>query len=1148
MKKLLAIVLTVTLLLSSVLVAIPVNAAGETEPTRALPVALENGYTPEGTEITDKDDFYAKIHTGGKYYLSQDLVLDRRTTAIAENTVLDGNGHTITYTGTQALFGWAKNITIKNLIFTGSVTVNAGSGSIYNESTLTNGFEGPNNVISNVYSDCSLTLTGESGGSLSFAGGLYGKAGDGGSCVNFSDVIVEGDITVSENISVDSLGGIIGYVNGTPADFKMTNCKYSGTITANKTYNLGGLVGRIAEGTGMATFKDCVNEANLTNNTQNGTALSYTGGVVGYLGVGASFTDCTNRGLIAQNNAKGGVGGIVAYSSRGLTLLNCDNLAAASDSAAEIRISYASVGGDHRGAGGIVGTVNGGSVSATNCDNRAAIAYTSPAEGNTGDVCLQMGGIIGRVNNGGDITIANCTNTGDITSNSAKAGWDGAGGMLGTVADRSSASTYSISNCVNTGNVSVPGCAGGMFGNTIKQNHTDISIAFSNCLNYGDVTSAGTSAGGIAASIYVTGGSSAYKMSINNCVNAGDVTSNCTRGDVVIGKVAGILAMYKSHGERANITIEDENVPSITNCVNAGAVYSSHWTAHRPGNVWNGNAAGILAYLWSPIKVENCVNMGSVATANNDPAYYYGAFPITQCYETQGDGMENKFDTTLLSANGNIYLEGTCLQVGLLGDKITDSTSADKATVYAKLKTLNTYGYSTAAVEAEIGIFNNSMVQSEYLPSTWTAYSGAVEAARETLATYIQTAPLSRYQYQLNDAETAVVNAKAALVKKADFYKAITDAIAATDGLVEDDYTKGSWANLQLAINAGNSLMTQVSEDATAVANAAAAITAAQGALIDAGLLGDIYDAQARADALTEENYTAASWATMEEKYAAAQDVIDNYSDDLEKIEIAAKDLNDAIDALIDISELKNAIATTIDEEKYYTEDSYAGYTSKLEAANTALTATSQDDVDTAKNELLAAIDALEHKLTNEDQLGDVAEKIEVSNTLNESYYTEETWNEFADALARVEALNANSTMVEVDAAMSALALAESKLVKSEASASDYEILEGLINSAYELEAEDYVADTYNALMEKVYAAEALSDAETKETIEAAIADIEEAFELLVKAPEADTAEEELEAKIEGLSARDKIAVAIASKRKPAQSNKNLSAIVDALA
>ena len=40
MKKLLAILLTVTIVLSTVLVALPTSATGETENTRALPVAL----------------------------------------------------------------------------------------------------------------------------------------------------------------------------------------------------------------------------------------------------------------------------------------------------------------------------------------------------------------------------------------------------------------------------------------------------------------------------------------------------------------------------------------------------------------------------------------------------------------------------------------------------------------------------------------------------------------------------------------------------------------------------------------------------------------------------------------------------------------------------------------------------------------------------------------------------------------------------------------------------------------------------------------------------------------------------------------------------------------------------------------------------
>ena len=451
------------------------------------------------------------------------------------------------------------------------------------------------------------------------------------------------------------------------------------------------------------------------------------------------------------------------------------------------------------------------------------------------------------------------------------------------------------------------------------------------------------------------------------------------------------------------------------------------------------------------------------------------------------------------------------------------------------------------ALSNEIMIFANNMAEIDYLPSTWAAYAAEVEEAREIMATFDRAAKLSRYQYQVNDAEMAVVNAKAALVKKVDFYKPITDAIAATESLVEENYTRGSWANLQLAINAGNSLMVQISEDATAVANAATAIANAQGDLIDATVLGPIYDAQYIVENLNSEDYTAASWAVVTEKYNAATDVINNYSADEAKINEAATNLENAIDALIYIKELKEAIATTVEDSKYYTEDSYAEYTAKLEAANTALTATAQTDVDTAKDNLLTAIDGLKYMVANEQELENAEIAIEAADAEVENYYTEDTWNEFADALAAVKALDANSTKLEVDTAMAALELAQSKLVKAGANEDDYAALESVIDYVESLDSEDYVADTWNTVAAAVESALALSDSETREDVEAARFAIEDALKLLVETPD-DNAEEDLDEKIDNLDAKGKLAVALVSKRNAAQSNKNMSAIVDALA
>lgn len=120
------------------------------------------------TEISDQSGLTAMANTAGSYKLMADITLSDWTPVnLASGTTFDGNGHTITLTGT-ALFNQASsNSTINNLILDGTVTSSSSVGSL---AIICNA------TVRNCASYTDVTYTG-TGGSYwpDYAGGLIGS-------------------------------------------------------------------------------------------------------------------------------------------------------------------------------------------------------------------------------------------------------------------------------------------------------------------------------------------------------------------------------------------------------------------------------------------------------------------------------------------------------------------------------------------------------------------------------------------------------------------------------------------------------------------------------------------------------------------------------------------------------------------------------------------------------------------------------------------------------------------------------------------------------------------------------------------------------------------------------------------------------------
>lgn len=104
------------------------------------------------------------------------------------------------------------------------------------------------------------------------------------------------------------------------------------------------------------------------------------------------------------------------------------------------------------------------------------------------------GGIVGTVRDGGDSTVKNCCNTGNITTESGAVG--GIIGHLDTTRSGYVTVNVTIENCYNTGNIKAQDSVGGIVGRA-QDGHRIL-----NCYNSGLITSSDdNSAGGIAGAV-----------------------------------------------------------------------------------------------------------------------------------------------------------------------------------------------------------------------------------------------------------------------------------------------------------------------------------------------------------------------------------------------------------------------------------------------------------------------------------------------------------------------------------------------------------------------------------------------------------------------------------------------------------------------
>ncbi|MDR0596706.1 MAG: fibronectin type III domain-containing protein [Clostridiales Family XIII bacterium] len=270
--------------------------------------------------------------------------------------------------------------------------------------------------------------------------GYIGAAVSGTVAGNVHDLTVAGTVKGKQYV-----GGIAAYNNGTIE--RVTN---AAIIVATGNYS-GGITGYMGSST------------NVRNATNDGsvTGVNYTGGIVGNM-AGGNVRNAVNNGAVVAALYTGGIAGYVAAAGRVSNSVNNG----AVEGTAEV--------------GGAVGTLLSPISRVVNNGNVKATAVTPANYTNC------AGGIVGRVN-AANVTISNCSNTGNVTGKAMASG--GIAGSLGMNVNNV------IEDCYNMGDITCAAAeestvtnwadAGGIAGYI----HTQANCVIGNVVNLGKVSS-----------------------------------------------------------------------------------------------------------------------------------------------------------------------------------------------------------------------------------------------------------------------------------------------------------------------------------------------------------------------------------------------------------------------------------------------------------------------------------------------------------------------------------------------------------------------------------------------------------------------------------------------------------------------------------
>lgn len=392
-------------------------------------------------------------------------------------------------------------------------------------------------------------------------------------------------VTVSG--SNENIGVLCGSMQGTAS-----NITVSGTVKADNSKNVGGIIGYYSKGGNSSMIRligsvnvsgdSCVggvigscnvSSRNYSNYTvtiesleNSGTVKAssdYAGGLFGFLSYdeGNSYT-VTMSGLKNTGDISGKlyVGGLIGCGS---TDNNSSYIKNSSSSATITAEAY---------AGCIAGKL--GSIRIDSCSNEGSTLTATKYVTDAGEKYAYVGGYVGR-----GYLISNCTNAVEINYTS-----DGKyiGGIMGYT---DAAGSTEMQNLKNTANISGSGYVGGIIGaqSVSTRNYSNYTVSLEEFENSGKIVGSSDYVGGIYGYMGFDEGNS-YTVYISEFKNTGDVS-----GKTYVGGLLG-------YG------VTDNNASYIKDSANQSIIKAEAYV-------------GCIAGRLSAIKLDSCTNDGSTLEA-----------------------------------------------------------------------------------------------------------------------------------------------------------------------------------------------------------------------------------------------------------------------------------------------------------------------------------------------------------------------------------------------------------------------------------------------------------------------------------------------------------------------------------------------------
>lgn len=324
-------------------------------------------------------------------------------------------------------------------------------------------------------------------------------------------------------------------------------------------------------------------------------------------------------------------------------------------------------------------------------------------------------------------------------------------------------------------------------------------------------------------------------------------------------------------------------------------------------------------------------------------------------------------------------------------------------------------------------------------------------------------------------------------------YSKLSALISQAERLDKSEYTSDTWNTLASVLADAKSALTATTQ--SAIDSAVSELQAAINGLERLPTVNyDELNKQIRiAEGLDEDDYTPYSWSAMETALNAAKAALSSTSQST--VDEAANDLAATIKALVPwqnvqslvFGELREQIDRAESLEKSeYTQASWSKLESALADAKTALSATTQSEIDVATDDLKAAIDALV-KATGTPAVDYAAliKQITIAEGLSKDSYTAESWAELTKALSAARAARNSDSQSTVDNAANALKAAIAKLVSvNNGDSINYSELNKQIAIAEGLVASDYTADTWSALQSALASAKEACNADSQSIVD----------------------------------------------------------------